>query len=151
MKLKVLHAPNSRLIFNQLSGDLSSWQGVLGKIDNYIRNESRLEIANPYAFIYFLPEEQIWVGREVIGPRQENGPLMIDFEAGEIFSYQHANSLELDENQLVDLKNRICQENVGEIDVNSPWRLRIDLEKEDEIFVYFEFFAKNYPFPKLTN
>lgn len=151
MKLKVLHIPNSRFIFNQLNGNLNSWQGVLGKIDNYIKDESRLEIANPDAFIYFLPEEHFWVGREVIGPREENAHLMIDFMAGEIFSYQHANSLELDENQLIDLKNRICQENVGEIDVNLPWRVRIDLEKEDEIFVYFEFFTKNYPFPKLTN
>ena len=150
MILKKLDIPNSRFVFNQLRGDLNSWQGVLGKIDNFIKDESRLERANPYAFIYFLPEDHFWIGREVIGPGEENSPPIIDFMAGEIYSYQHTNSLELDENQLIDLKNRICQENVGEIDVNLPWRLRVDLEREDKIVVYFEFFAQNYPFPKLT-
>ena len=154
MKLQKQKIANSRFLFIQLEGDLNSWQGVLGRIDNFIKDESKFEWANPYAYIYFLPENNFLVGREVIGPPQMgdgNSPHILDFLAGEIFSYLIDNCLDLKENDLLNLKNRICQENVGEIDISLPWRIRIDLEKEDSIPIYFEFFGQNYPFPKLTN
>lgn len=151
IELKKKEIANSRFVFLQLSDDLSSWQQILGKIDNFIKDESRLERANPFAYIYFLPENIFWVGREVIGPPHVgDSPLILDFKGGVIHSCLIESGLELNQKELLALKNRMCQDNLGEIDGSIPWRLRIDLEKEDKIPLNFEFFGQNYPFPKLT-
>lgn len=145
---------NSRFVFFKLIGDVKDWQGTLGKIDIFIRDNSGLERANPYAFIYFLPGNVFWVGREVIGPlpiKGENEPEILDFKMGDIHCFPLDLNLDWKLNDLLDLKKKICQENVGVINDKLPWRLCVDLEKEDKISLEMEFFGQNYPFPKLTN
>jgi len=154
MNLKKEKMANSRFVFHQFKDDLNFWQAVLGKIDNFIKDHTQFERANPYVYIYFLPENIFWIGREVIGVLPfigDEDPRILDFKGGEIYSFSLEFDLNFKLNDLLNLKNKICQENVLEIDVSLPWRLRIDLEKEDKIPLEMEFFTANYPFPKLTN
>ncbi|RLA64466.1 MAG: hypothetical protein DRQ88_03535 [Epsilonproteobacteria bacterium] len=145
---------NSRFVFFKLKSDFNKWQGILGQIDNFIRDNSGFERATPYAFIWFLPENVYWIGREVIGSipiKGKNDPYVLDFKMDQVYS--HSIDLELDWKlaDLLDLRKKVCQENVGVINDHFPWRLCIDLEKRDKIHLEIEFYRDNYPFPKLTN
>lgn len=151
---KKINIPNSRFIYFKQSENLSSWQGTLGKIDNYIFENSKFEKAGPYALIYFLDDKKFLIGRDVIGALpiiDESGPEILDFTAGEIYSCDIRSGLDLDISSLLNLKKEVCQGNEKLIDPQRPWRLQINLEKEDEIPVKIQFFNQFYPFPKLTN
>ncbi len=133
MKLLKTKTPNSRLLFKESLDDGEDWYLISHEIDCYIENHGKFQLANGETIIYFFAasqdelfcEENVWVGKEVIGSSQieEEDLDLTDLEAG--FCWSQGIDLEKIETWqgIFELEKELRQS--SSLNLAENWRIRI--------------------------
>jgi len=133
MELTKNQTPNSRLLFKESLEIAGDWYLIADELGQFIENQRQFQLANGELIIYFFApsqsasfaDENIWVGKEVIGPSEIDDEEfdLYDLEAGFCYSHKVDLTHNLPLQEIYRLESEIRQN--SSLNFAASWRIRL--------------------------